>query len=573
MTRTVRTLCGIVAVLAVAVGLFYQPEKTVAERSDNIWLICLGVTGIMLLGAFWVGRLPVSQEASQEDRLRHNVQRISSLLVVGFILLSLQLLRQQVVVADELQKPFFTPSDELVQDPRLIREKLSNQRGKIRDTYGNVVAGREVNPQSGLVKRTYGNPTINQIIGYYSPLQFGNSGLEAEYDDYLTGKAGANALLNWQRDLLHQPVVGNDLYLTIEPNLQSVAQQQMGNLPGAIVLMDAKSGAVLAMVGNPHFDPSALAFDPTVDDSKWPEQTKAIQQRWNQLNNDPTKPLLIRPTQGLYTPGSTFKTITLAAALDLGLTQPNSTWTDTGSFTVEGATFKDPNRPDANRTTWTSREGYMFSLNSVFAQMGLQVGGDNLIRYMNNFGFNQPVPFDMAVAKSLPFVTPGFLTGKSAQASTGFGQGEILATPLEMALVAATMGRQDGTMPKPYLVKEIRTPEGGVIKQTQPEVWLRPVKPETARTVHDIMIASATDGWVGLNGGALKDTGATVGGKTGTAEVGGGVQNAWYIAWASKGDRLFAIAVVVDHQPAGEGLRLAMPRANVVLREVLKTVK
>src|SRR5690349_13391147 len=99
MTRTVRTLCAVAAALVLAVGFFYQPEKTVQERNDNIWLICLGVAGVMLVGLFWVGRLPVSRDADPDDRLRHNVQRISSLLVVGFILMSLQLLRQQVVVA------------------------------------------------------------------------------------------------------------------------------------------------------------------------------------------------------------------------------------------------------------------------------------------------------------------------------------------------------------------------------------------------------------------------------------------------------------------------------------------
>jgi peptidoglycan glycosyltransferase len=240
---------------------------------------------------------------------------------------------------------------------------------------------------------------------------------------------------------------------------------------------------------------------------------------------------------------------------------------------VEGATFKDPNRPDPAKTTWTTQQAYMFSLNSIFAQMGLTVGGDNLIRYMDNFGFDKDIPLDLPIAKSLPFVQSGFLTGKAAQASTGFGQGEILANPLHMALVAATIGRTDGTMPKPYIVKEIKAPNGAVIKQTQPEVWLKPIKPETASTVRDIMIASATNGWVGLNGGSLQGSGAVVGGKTGTAEVGNGIQNAWYIAWASKGDRLFAIAVVVDHQPNGEGLRLAMPRANEVLKAALATVK
>ncbi len=573
MKTTIRTLCGIAALVLVTFGFIYGPTEVSKSRSDNIWLLSLLGAGILLLGAFWIGRAPISRDASQDDRLRHNVQRISSLLVVGFLLLGLQLLRDQVVVATEIQKPYLTPQDEIVQDPRVIREQLSNQRGLIRDTFGNIVAGREVNPKTGLVKRTYTNPPVDQLIGYFSPLQFGNSGLEEVYDDYLTGKSGINPLVNWQRKLLHEPTVGNDIYLTIDPNLQAKAVASLGNLPGSIVLLDARTGAVLVMAGNPNFDPSGLAFDPTTDDTEWPKQSQNIQKRWQELNKDPAKPLLLRPTQGLYTPGSVFKTVTLAAALDLGLIQPNTEWIDNGSFKIDSApAINDPNRPTPN-TTWTTQQGYMFSLNAVFAQIGLKVGGDNLIRYSHNFGFGQTVPFDLPVAKSSAFSQAGFLTTPIAIASTGFGQGELQATPLEMALIAASIGRGDGTLPKPYLVKEIKTPEGVLIKQTQPEVWLRPIRPETSRAVKDIMIASATDGWVGRNGGGLKDSGAVVGGKTGTAEVGEGVQNAWYIAWASKGDRTFAIAVIIDHQAGGEGLKLALPRANELLRAALATVK
>jgi peptidoglycan glycosyltransferase len=128
-------------------------------------------------------------------------------------------------------------------------------------------------------------------------------------------------------------------------------------------------------------------------------------------------------------------------------------------------------------------------------------------------------------------------------------------------------------MPKPYLVQSIKTPSGQLVKETQPANWLQTVRPETAKTVRDIMIASATDGWVGLNGGSLKGSGAVVGGKTGTAELGNNLNNAWYIAWASKGDRLFAIAVLIDHRANGEGLKDALPRANKILLAALDGVK
>jgi len=577
MINTIRYGSFILAVVAIGFGLsfgvLFGPSWVQEQRSDLIWLLSITIAGALMLAGFWVGRAPLKKGALPDERLTHNVQRVMSLIVVGFILLSLQLLRSQIVISKDISEPYFTPQNELVQDPRIIRDQLSVQRGRIFDTFGNQVVGIQVT--NGLVKRTYQNTYINPLIGYYSPLQFGNSGLEDKYDDYLTGKTGANPFLNLTRDLLHQPRIGNDLYLSIVPDLQQFAQQQLGAVDGAIVLLDAKSGEVLAMVGNPQFDPSQLAFDPTVDDTLWDAQTKEIQKRWAALNTDPKIPLLSRPTQGLYTPGSIFKTITLSAALDSGKTTPDVIWQDTGKLTVDGAVFNDPNRPTTSRTDWSTTEGYMFSLNSVFGQIGLLVGGADLEKYMQKFGFGEKIPFDLAVAPSQPYNTKGFLNSRAAVASTGFGQGQLLVTPLQMALVAATFARDDASEPKPILVKEIRTHEGLVVKRTLPEVWKRPILPETGKTVRDIMIQSATKGYVGLNGGGLAGSGAVVGGKTGTAEVDTAqlINNGWYIAWATKGDRAFAIAVVIDHKRSGEGLRDAMPRANEILKRALSKVQ
>ncbi len=577
MKRALRVFCGLVAVAAVVFGFLYRPQSEIQNRQDTTWLLSLLVAGIALLGVMWVGRGPFTNKRGldPEDRLRHYVQRVSSVLIVGFILISLQLLRQQVVIANEIEKPFNAVNaqgeDVVVQDPRLINETLSNQRGRIFDAAGNEVAGISTSKYK-LVKRTYADSPIKQLLGYFSPLQFGNSGLEAAYNDYLSGEHGANPFGSLQRTLLNEPTQGNNLYLTVDPKLQQLAQDTLGPIPGSIVLLDAKSGAVLAMVGYPRYDPSELVFDPTVDDSLWNDQIQAIQQRWNALNNDPSQPLFMRPTQGLYVPGSIFKTVTLSGMLDTGKTKPDTTWKDTGSFVIDAYKINDPNRPNQN-TTWTTQQGYMFSLNAVFAQMGVALGPDGLRDYANKFGFGQEIPFDLKTSASQIESTKDYLANRVAQAETGFGQGQLQLTPLHAALMAAAMGRGDGIMPKPYLVQSIKTPAGQLIKESEPSNWLQTVRPETAKTVRDIMVASATDGWVGLNGGGLKSSGAVIGGKTGTAELGNNLNNAWYIAWASKGDKLFAIAVVIDHRAGGEGLQDAMPRANKVLTTALAGVK
>jgi peptidoglycan glycosyltransferase len=502
-------------------------------------------------------------------------------MLVAFILLSLQLLREQIVQADELKKPFQTSDGGVTHDPR--QDPFANQRGNILDNTGKIAVGSQVN-KDGEAKRTYPNADIAPLVGYYNPIKYGLSGLEESYNQYLTGEQGSNPLLKLQKDLLHETIPGNNIILTIDPTLQSSAVKALGSANGAIVLLDAQSGAVLAMTGNPHYDPSKLLYDPTLQGDQLTQANAAVDKYWQQLNNDKNAPLLLRPTQGLYTPGSIFKTITLGAAIDTGGTSLDSTWNDTGKFTINSYTINDPNRPDTSKTTWTSEEGYMFSLNAVFAQMGLKVGADNFMRYTNQFGFGQQIPFDLPVEPSLLYSNnsdsaTNFKQSQTALASTGFGQGELQTTPLEMALVAAAIGRGDGALPKPYLVKEVRNqptstdPQGALVMETKPSIWLQALRPDTAKLVQAAMKASATTGWVGLNKGNLAGSGAVVGGKTGTAELGNNIENAWYIAWATKGNRTFAIACVVDHLPGGEGLRDAMPRANTVLLAALATVK
>lgn len=579
MKNVVRVIFGMIGGSALLVGLFYRSEAEIKNRSDIIWLLSLLVAGLALFGVFWLGRDSSfsKRNLNAEERLQHNVQRVSSAIMVGFILISLQLFRQSFVVADEIEKPFEGTNSEgkavLVQDPRLINQKLGNRRGRIFDASGKEVAGIATSKYN-LVRRTYDEQSpVKQLLGYFSPLHYGNSGLEEVYDDYLSGSNGTNPFLSLQRSILNQPTIGNDLYLTIDPKLQQIAQDALGNQNGSVVLLDAKSGAVLAMVGYPRYNPADLTFDPTVDDSLWNDQIQEIQKRWTNLNSDPTLPLLHRPTRGLYVPGSIFKTVTLAAMLDTGKTTPQTVWEDKGFLIVDGHRINDPNRPRANQTNWTSREGYMFSLNTVFALMGIQLGQSDLENYAAKFGFGKKIPFDLSPETSRAYSQENFLASKVAQADTGFGQGQLLMTPLHAALIAAAIGREDGVLPKPYLVQQIKTASGALIKEAKPEQWLQAVRPETAKTVRDIMVASATEGWVGQNGGSLPRTGATVGGKTGTAELGGGINNGWYIAWASKGDRLFSIAVVIDNKVGGEGLRDAMPRANQVLTAALATVK
>ena len=143
-----------------------------------------------------------------------------------------------------------------------------------------------------------------------------------------------------------------------------------------------------------------------------------------------------RATSGLYPPGSTFKTITAAAAIDTGVARPDTIYEDAGELTIAGHTLVEQNRPNEEQTLWSLTESFAWSLNVVFAQVGLQLGGDTLAEAARGWGWESDIPFDLPVETSRVSVTPGFLDDPVAVAETAFGQGELLATPLQMALVA-----------------------------------------------------------------------------------------------------------------------------------------
>ena len=594
MVVLLRLVSVLIAVGALALGLVVSNQSRYAEaRNDSPWLIGMGVAGLALLLFLWLGARDSGNapryEISPEERLRHTAQRVLGVLAVGFLLVALQLLRQQFIVADSLTNPttpFYTADDKLVQDPRTTREQLQVRRGRIYDGAGNIVVGRDVLDYNGkvlpddtvqaktYVRRTYANADIAQLVGYSNP-QYGRSGLEDEYNQYLSGNTGINPFFNLQEELLHRPVVGADLYLTIDPALQKAATSALNGRKGSIVLLDAKNGAVLAMAGYPRFDPAELRFDPSKD---WDDERQRIAGVWSRLNKDPNAPLLLRPTQGLFTPGSTFKTVTLAAALDSGKTTPTATWKDEGFYLVqapgENHRILDNNRPRPSQTQWTTSEGYQWSLNAVFAQMGIAVGKDTLVNYMQRMGFQNTLPFDLPTATSVPNTTKGFLNTQTAIADTGFGQGQLLTTPLQMALIAATFARTDGTMPKPFLVREIKGPQGETIMKRDFQPMGRPVTEKTGQQVHEIMVAGVQDGWA--SPAAIANT--VSGGKTGTAEAPGTCVNtastshSWYIGWTTtKSGRTVAVAAIIEC--GGEGSRVALPAARQVLQAVVAQEK
>lgn len=569
----VRTLALLAAIALLAFGMLSgsTTSSPTEPPNDQTWLLTLAAAFPLLLvyAVLSVAGKPGQEWPSADARFRHNVQHLGGFLLVGFALLSLHLLREQIVAAASIKGATVqTASGDFIQDPRKVPEQLRVRRGTI--YAGNtVIAASEIVSPAREVRRIYPEPNISYLAGYYNPTIYGSSGLEASYDQYLSGRRALDPFLEQQRRILHRPVLGNDVVLTIDPQMQNVAQEALGPRNGAVVLLDAQSGAILAMASWPHIDPQQLSFNPHSED--WGAENKRIVDYFTAVSQDPNRPLIMRATQGLYPPGSTFKTVTSAAAIDTKVARPTSVFTDTdGTIKVEAGNYVHRDcatcRPRNRGPNFTLTEGYKWSLNVVFAELAVKLGAGRMIEYSQRYGFGTRYDIGVPVEASRLNDDLEELKGLNTLAATAYGQGEVAATPLQMALVAAAVAR-GGELPAPYLVAQVRDSETGEpIVQAQPRTLQTVVSPQTNEDLKQMMITSVESGWA--REAAIP--GATVGGKTGTAETGRDTAHSWFIAFAGKDPNRprYAIAAMVEE--GGEGTRVALPLARQVLVAALE---
>ncbi|MHB9112191.1 MAG: peptidoglycan D,D-transpeptidase FtsI family protein [Thermoleophilia bacterium] len=389
---------------------------------------------------------------------------------------------------------------------------------------------------------------VPHLAGYSNPT-YGQVGLEHSRNSYLTGTADEVELVNLVDTLTGKQKRGADLKLTVDPGVQRIALGELQKLGkrGAVVVIEVKTGAVVAMASNPTYDPNELDAN------------------WLSLNADPDAPLLNRAAQGLYTPGSTFKIITAAAALESGTFTPQSRFSDkTGTVDIYGFTVHNY-RPEPFGEHDLA-EAFSYSINTTFAQVGDQLGQDRIVDTMEDFGFYEKPPFDLPadeIAASGRYengelLSPGDSMDRTQVASMAFGQEQLLATPLQMALVAQSIAN-GGKMMKPYSVDSVSDYSGTIVYQASPEVWKTPLDPDTADDLKDMMVKVVNEG----TGSKAKTGKVQIAAKTGTAEVTGSGPNAWFIGFAPAENPKYAIAVVVEDSDAGGGI------AGPVMRETL----
>ncbi len=554
----------VIALVLLGYGIWLPVEQ------EPRWLLLLWIGG-PLAGVVLLSRL---SDAPPSSEMARTVSRLGGVIIIGFLMLGLQLLRHQFVQAEAISNHIVVSADGNTTSN--VRPVLATQRvirGAIRDRRGRVLA--ESVMTNGIAYRTY--PIASQydmtafghILGFFSA-RYGQSGLEAIYNEYLSGERGNE----WQLLLSEwtgEPQQGNSLTLTLDADLQARVAALLGNRRGAVVVLDPRTGAILALVSRPGFDPSQLVVNPAAPDLA--AERRRVSDYWSQLiRDDAGQPLLNRATQGRYPPGSTFKTVTAVAVLEHSFR---------GSFnqiTCPNEYFPQPDAPPivnavANLGAQigepaTLERVYAFSCNTAFAQYAVQLGADRLAEVAQRFDIflpNRLPPHfrplrDLPSEPSLLAVQANFLNQPRALADTGYGQGQLLVTPLQMAIVAATIAN-DGVMMRPYLVQRITRPDGSTIWQTSPSSIRRVMSSNTARLMRQNMAAVAQYGFGSVISQMVNQS---VGGKSGTAEhVPGAPPHAWFIAFGPLENPRYAVAVIIEQ--GGEGSGAAARLAGEVL--------
>lgn len=543
--RFIRALAALAFIGIVVWGMVATDGST-----ETTWLLCVLAAGACLLIAIWpIGtrRLPI---------FNRTMMRWATIVLACFIMISIQLVKLQVVESSNtFDRIVVTENGEVYQNARVVMGQARQVRGSIYDRDGQLLAG-SIQRDDGTWERTYPEPAAGQVVGYYSPPLFGASQLEASFNDYLSGTSGGNPVVEWFDGLLNRNRPGHNLNLTLDLDLQQQAVELLGERNGAVVLMDATTGEVLAIAGYPTYDPSRLYANVGQQSE---EELAAIDSYWAELVGNPDGPLVFRPTQGLFTPGSVFKTVTATAAIAEGVANPDAIYRNEGALEVDGRIIIELNRPDTSRVDWTLEESYSWSLNVVFAQIGLQLGAERLWDWAERFGMLDEAPFDVLTdAGQLASSLSALQDSQALVADTAFGQGEILTSPLEMALITSAIAN-NGDMMRPRLVSSVTDTEGKSLERFQPQVWRNVVSPDVAGQVRALMVASADYGYAS----AAWIDGVEVGAKTGTAETGQDTSHAWFTGYALDGERKLVVSVIVEH--AGSGGTHALPIGRELL--------
>ncbi|KES05420.1 penicillin-binding protein [Streptomyces toyocaensis] len=410
-------------------------------------------------------------------------------------------------------------------------------------------------------ERTYRDGPLYAPVTGFASQEYGTTLLESTEDGLLSGAAPLLAPLPLWNEFTRSRTAGGDVVTTIDPAAQRAAYEGLRSRKGAVAAVEPSTGRILALVSVPSYDPALLSGN-----------GRTAREAWVRLNADPDRPMLNRAVQRTYPPGSTFKVVTAAAALDAGVVGNVDEPTDSPDpYTLPGTTTRLTNGAEGCEDA-TLREAFVWSCNTVFAKLGVSTGVARMKATAESFGFNDTdvrIPFRVAPS------TFDTSVDRAQLALSSIGQYNTRATPLQMAMVAAAVAG-GGQVREPYLVERTTRAGGATVSTAGSRPVRRAMHPATATRLRELMRGVVRDG----TGRKAAIPGAVVGGKTGTAQHGlgnSGTPYAWFISWAQGGGDMeaeVAVAVVVEDAAANRreisGGGTAAPIARAVMEAVLK---
>ncbi|EGO63257.1 peptidoglycan D,D-transpeptidase FtsI family protein [Acetonema longum] len=412
-------------------------------------------------------------------------------------------------------------------------------RGNIQDKNGAVLASSERTSDHTYVRHYPYGPIAAFITGYYSA-KLGKTAIESRYDGYLSGMVSPERHWGALSNLLAGSE-GNTVWTTIDAGLQNEAYRALGSHRGAVIVLDPRSGAILAMVSKPGFDPNG------------------IEKQWDTISKAENGMLLNRVVQGLYPPGSIMKIVVAEAALSNKVADLKTDFVCEGSLSIP----PDYVLYESNHQVHGKlhlQEALAYSCNVTFGSLALKLGRTRMAKTFERYGFHRNLT-ELDQGKSH---LPEFQQlGDGDLAQTGIGQGPLLVTPLHMVMATAAIANHGVTM-KPYLVSKVTSPQQEIRFEHKNEVWAKVTTKDIAMQVNGMMVAAVEKG----TASRARISSVKVAGKTGTAENPHGASHAWFVGFAPADDPRIAIAVIAEN--AGAGGTVATPIARQVILQALK---
>lgn len=455
-----------------------------------------------------------------------------------------------------------------VSNPRQFHARETAIRGSIRDREGELLAWSSF--ERSWQVRHYSNASLwFHTVGYIHPV-FGKSGIEKFADSLLKGSQEGLMQVLFRLDPSRQG--SSDIATTLDSSLQEFAATEMNGHKGAALVIAPKTGEILACVSSPLFNPEA------------PDRI------WNTEARKDDSAMLNRCWDTVYPPGSTFKILVAAAALEEGIISQDDTFECDGFFhPIAGARYAIHDFEWSHKNNWrghnpgglgwwTIEDAFIHSCNSTFAQVGTMLGNECLFRQAERFGFFNPIPIRLTDADTVfsskpstifhdvsdPALLPPQRFTRGALAQTAIGQYETRATPLQMGLVACAVAN-DGIIMNPTLLREERNVEGKTISAVEPSPIAKPISRETAATLRDFMRKAAA---YGTGKQAYREC-PSIAGKTGTAQVPGKKAHSWFVGFAPYDAPQVVIVVIIEN--GGTGGSVAAPIAGRILQKYIET--